>query len=73
MLWLPRAAGSSSGPGGALLPASAKITSLPGSLSTFHTSLLLGQPDPGWGTLETKSKVSAGGLPDAAQALTLPH
>lgn len=41
MLRLPQAAGSSSEPGGALLPASAKIMFLPDSLSTLHTTSLV--------------------------------
>lgn len=73
MLWLPRAADGSSDPGGALPPATAKKMSLPDSLSTFHTSLLLGHPNPVWCTLETERKVSARGLPGAAQAPTLHH
>lgn len=73
MLWLQWAAGGSSGPGGALPPASAKITSFPDSFSTFHTSLLLGHPSPGWGSLETKSRVSAGVLPGAVPAPTRPQ
>lgn len=68
MLCLPWAAG-----GGALLPATAKIMSLPESLSAFHSSLLLGHFDPGWGTPGTESRVLARGLLGAAQALTLPH
>lgn len=67
------APGSSSGAGGPLPPTSAKIMSLPDGLSTFHTSLLLKDPDLGWCSVETKSMVSAGGLPGAAQAPILPH
>lgn len=67
------APGSSSGAGGPLPPTSAKIMSLPDGLSTFHTSLLLKDPDLGWSSVETKSMVSAGGLPGAAQAPILPH
>lgn len=71
MLWLPRAHSSGSGEG--FPSASEKIASLPDSFSTFHTSLLLGHSDPGWGSLDTKSRGSARGLPGAAQAPTLPR